>query len=120
MLKHAMRLHKKSLGTVAISSTPIVQSFASCSMDKATLEQTKRKFDIAYFIAKEGLAFTKMKALCDLQERHGVDVGTTYRNHACSSFVELLPLKKKKSLCKHFPEADFTVFKLTRAQMSLM
>ena len=113
MHKHTMRLHKKSLGTVAISSTPIVQSFASCSMDKVTLERTKKKFDIAYFIAKEGLAFTKMKALCDLQERHGVDVGTTYRNdHACSSFVEFIALEEKEKLVQALSRSRFYSFQV--------
>ena len=39
----------------------------------------KRKFDIAYFIAKEGLPFTKMTPLCQLEERHDVNLGTRYK-----------------------------------------
>ena len=35
----------------------------------------KREFDIAYLIAKHNLAFTKMGPLCELEERHGVDLG---------------------------------------------
>ena len=35
-------------------------------------ETMKRKFDIAYFLANEGLAFRKMKPLCQLQKNHGV------------------------------------------------
>ena len=31
-------------------------------------------------IAKEKFAFTKMQPLCDLEEKHGVDLGTGYRN----------------------------------------
>ena len=46
-------------------------------MDKVVL---KKKFDVAYFIAKEGLAFTKMKSLCELKGWHGVDIGPAYRN----------------------------------------
>ncbi len=31
-------------------------------------------------IAKEKLAFTKMKPICELEERHGVDLGVGYKN----------------------------------------
>ena len=51
----------------------------------------KRKFDIAYMIAKENMSFTKMKAVCALEERHGADLGEGYKNdRGCSVFVELL------------------------------
>ena len=53
------------------------------------LEKLLRKFDIAYMIAKEKMAFTKMKSVCDLEERHGVSLGTGYKNdHACATFIE--------------------------------
>ena len=39
-----------------------------------------RKFDNAYFEATQRLAFTKYVALCGLEARHGVNVGTSYRN----------------------------------------
>ena len=62
-------------------------------MDKATLDQTKKKFDTAYLIA-EKFAFTKMKPLCELKERHGVSLGTMYRNnHACATFTEFIALE---------------------------
>ena len=60
-------------------------------MDPTTWEQTKCKFDIAYTIAREALAFTKMKILCELEERHGVDLGQGYKNdRSCTAFVELI------------------------------
>ena len=36
------------------------------------------KFDIAYAICKEGFKFTKMS---ELEERHGVDLGSEYKNN---------------------------------------
>ena len=48
-------------------------------MDQSVKKQTGMKFDVAYMIAKEGLAFTKMKPLCQLQERHGVNLGECYK-----------------------------------------
>ena len=39
------------------------------SMDPASQLTVKRKFDVAFVIAKEHLPFTKMKPLCELEER---------------------------------------------------
>ena len=38
------------------------------------------KFDIAHFIATEKLAVSKYPALCALEARHGVNVGSEYNN----------------------------------------
>ena len=58
-------------------------------LDSETEAKVKRKFEIAYLISKEGLAFTKMSALCQLEERHGVDLGVGYKdNQACTTFVD--------------------------------
>ena len=54
-----------------------------------------------------------MKALCDLQERHGVDVGTTYRNdHTCSSFVEFIVLEEKEKLVQALSRSRFYSFQV--------
>ena len=54
-------------------------------------ERPQCKFEVAYFIAREKLAFAKMQPLCELQERHGVKLGLGYKNdHACSTFVEFI------------------------------
>ena len=42
--------------------------------------KVKWEFDIAYLIAKHSLAFTKMGPLCELEERHGVDLGQGYKD----------------------------------------
>ena len=46
----------------AVDYAPIAKCFAEASMDRSTLAKTKR-FDISYMIAKEKLAFTKMKPI---------------------------------------------------------
>ena len=59
----------------------------------------RKKFDIAYFIAKEKLAFSKMKPLCELEERHGADLGEKYKtNIRCAEFVAAIGQKLKKDL----------------------
>ena len=60
-------------------------------MDSEAEAKINRKFDLAYVMAKENIAFTKMKPLCQLEERHGVDLGETYKTDmACSAFVDYI------------------------------
>ena len=39
----------------------------------------RRKFDVCYLIAKEGIAFEKYASLCELEALHEVDLGHAYR-----------------------------------------
>jgi hypothetical protein len=68
-------------------------------MDDARMTATKRKFDIAYMIATENMAFGKMARLCELQERHGVVLGSAYKNEkACATFVDYISLQQQRML----------------------
>jgi len=60
-------------------------------MDARTAETQKKKFKIAYFLCKENLPFIKMAPLCQLEEKHNVKLGTSYKNdQACASFVQYI------------------------------
>ena len=49
-----------------------------------------------------------MKLLCDLEERHGVDIGGSYRNdHACAMFVKFIALDLQQQLKKDISSAMF-------------
>ena len=50
------------------------------TLDDAEKRRIKRKFDLSYFMAKEGIAFDKFAPLADLESRHGVDLGFAYKN----------------------------------------
>ena len=42
-------------------------------------------------MCKEGLALKKMSALCELEEKHGVNLATGYKNEiACAEFVSYI------------------------------
>ena len=41
-------------------------------------KQLRHKLEVAYFVATEKVSFKKDPKLCELEARHGVDVGTTY------------------------------------------
>ena len=64
---------EKQQGNDVTQYAPIAK--ALLTMEELSQVMLKHKFDVAYFIAKEKLAFTKMRPLCELQERHVVDLG---------------------------------------------
>ena len=75
-------------------------------MDRSILTKTK-KFYISYMIAKEKLAFTKMKPICELEESLGVNLEMGHKNnHACAMFVSFIAKEQKNcflnSLSKNF------------------
>ena len=47
----------------------------------------KLKFDVAYFVAVEQMAFAKYPSICALEKQHGVDMGQSYLNaNACKDY----------------------------------
>lgn len=49
-----------------------------------------------------------MKLLCDLEERHGVDIGGSYRNdHACATFVKFIALDLQQQLKRDISNSKF-------------
>lgn len=84
-----MELYRKQHSTNIYDYAPIARCLLQPSIDEVTRVKLKQKFKIAYLIAKESVVFKKMKPLCDIEEKDGVDIGTSYHNaHDCASFVE--------------------------------
>lgn len=50
------------------------------NMLASDVAKTKIKFEVAYFVAKEQLPMSKFPSLLNLEEKHGVDIGRSYRN----------------------------------------
>ena len=60
--------------------------------------------NIAYYIAREGEAFSKFPDLCYLHEQNGIELGQNYRNkNACAEFVNSIGTQicneTKESVC---------------------
>ena len=90
-------------------------------MDESTEVTLKCKFNIAYFTAKEKLAFTKMKPLCELEERHGIDLGARYKNDiACSTFVSYIAAEVWHNLLETLSKVNFSVYKQMAVQILRM
>ena len=91
--KHSMMLLKKeqaqSKGLDPTSYAPIARALSRVSEEERA--RLKRKFDVAYFVANEKLSFKKYAGICDLEKRHGMDLGTTYMNDvACKTFIHFI------------------------------
>ena len=97
---------KKQRGDDITEYAPIAKTLLT--MHESTEVTLKRKFDIAYFIAKEKVAFTKMKLLCDLEEWHGVDLGARYKNDiTCSTFVSYIAAEVRHNLLETLSKIKF-------------
>ena len=95
----AMLLYKKQQSTNVCDYTPIARSLFRVSMNATTKEGIRRKFDIAYVMAKKNLTFTKMPSICDLEERHSVDLCAGYKNiQACSMFMKFIEHDQLRTL----------------------
>ena len=106
----AMNLHKKATakasGQSPTSYAPIAKALNV--MAEGEKEMLLIKFDLAYFIAIEQLAFAKYPKLCELEERHGVSVGTAYRNeNACKEFVHYMAESSRQNLSSKISAATF-------------
>ena len=113
-----MMLFRKQHVSQIVEYSPIAAAFSRSSMDATTREQTKHKFDIAYTIARENLAFAKMNALCKLAERHGVDLGQGYNNDcSCAKFVKFIALGQQEQLTTALSRLSFSVCKPMGALM---
>ena len=97
MHKRAMILFHKSRSTDVAEYAPIARALST--LDPDTASKLKRKFEVAYLICKEGLAFTKMSALCELEEKHRVDLGAGYKNnhalYTCTCMYYQEPIRAK-------------------------
>ena len=108
MHKRAMALYRKQHSTNVCDYAPIAKCLLQPSMDEVTRVKLKRKFEIAYLIAKENMAFKKMKPLCDIEEKHGIDIGARYRNdHGCASFVESIATDLEENLRSKITNSKF-------------
>ena len=99
MRERAMLLLKHEQSTNVCDYAPIGRVL--CRIDEVAEAKIRRKFEIAYLMAKEeGIAFNKMNSLCQLEERHGVNLGQGYKNDlACSMFVDYIARDMRENLC---------------------
>lgn len=99
MHQRAMLLLRKASAVAVTDYSPIARAFSS--IDSATEERIKKQFEIAYMLSKENLSFSKMNAICQLEQQHGVDLGQSYKSRqACTTFVEYIDLSLRQQLAE--------------------
>lgn len=75
------------MGSLNMSGQQLI-TLGIANMQASDHAKTKTKFEVAYFIAKEELPLSKYPQLLKLEEKHGVDIGTAYRNDmSCNVFI---------------------------------
>lgn len=78
------------------------------NMQSADFAKTKTKFETAYFIAKEEMSLSKYPQILNLEEKHGVDIGTAYRNNnSCTSFINYIGKQLENHLEEKLSRANF-------------
>ena len=89
--------------------SPIARSLMN--MDATTRERMKRKFDICYVMAKEGMAFSKYSALYDLESRHEVDLGVAYKNDiSAKSFTHYIAQSQRNHFVRSLSKSHYFSF----------
>ena len=106
MHQRAILLFRKSQGAAVSEYAPIARMLTTLDTDAESM--LKRKFEIAYFICKQKLSFTKMGPLCMLEEKHGVKLGSGHKNDkAFALFVEFIALEQRQLLSSALARAKF-------------
>jgi len=81
---------------------------ALLTMDQGAHRKIKKKFEIAYFLSKENFNFSKIGAICELEELHKVDLGEGYKNrHACAEFVEYIAQDLRQTLADTLQKGNY-------------
>lgn len=85
-------------------------------LDATETEKMKRKFQICYMMAREGLPFHKYVPLHNLQELHGVDLGPSYKtNDSAQVFTSYIAKSLRQSFQSIFVEKHFFSFMFHRS-----
>ena len=75
---------------------------------KNDLERTKKKFDVAYLVAKKRLSMKMYPDLLELEQKHGVDLGQSYNNEIqCGNFIDYIAKDMKNKVNEDLKNATF-------------
>lgn len=96
-MMHLRKDQAKSRNEPITSYSHIARSLLSSPMDPAVRERVEKKFDISFVLAKEHIPFLKYKAIHELEERHGVDLGVAYKNRdSALNFVHYIAESQRR------------------------
>jgi len=121
MVDHATsEQHKKAMAELRTaqaraSRTPVVQyapiARALSMLSDVDRARMRKKFDVCYVMAKEGIAFEKFVPLCELESRHGVELGHAYRTAPSAKlFSHYIAQAQRQQFLKFLCENNFYSF----------
>ena len=91
------------------SYAPIARSLLRT--EDSEKEKMKRKFEISYVLAREGVAFLKYPAFHALAESQGVDIGSSYRSPECAkTFTHFIAESQRQSFLHSLSTTKFFSF----------
>ena len=70
--------HAITRGDSLSTYAPIARAIEKIPITESA--RLRRKFDIAYLVATEKLSYLKYPSICELEKKHGVDIGVAYTN----------------------------------------
>ena len=92
--KEAMKHYYKSVGKTHVEKRDRNQQSIESGlarMNEKDVMLTHKKFETAYFVAKEELRLTKFERILVLEELHNVELGNAYRkNNMCGEFIDYI------------------------------
>ena len=106
--QEAMLLEKKeqARGRGELLTGPIVKALTTLSDGER--QQLRAKFDIAYLGATEKIDFTKYPKICELEVKHGVQLGSSYLNmESGKTFTHYIAESKREELIRKIVKAKF-------------
>ena len=93
-----------------------ITSYAPIARSLLVLEESergrmRRKFDLCYLMAKEGIAFVKYAALYELEARHDVDLGHAYKTAPSAKlFTHYIAESQRQQFLQVLSKAKFCSF----------
>ena len=89
---------------------PIARSLLRME-DDSEKEKLKRKFEICYVLAREGIAFFKYPTFHALAESQGVDIGSSYKGADCAkTFTYFIEESQRQSFLHSLSTIKFFSF----------
>ena len=99
----------KAQGKCLQTYAPIAR--ALLTLDAKELERMKRKFEICYVLAKEGLAFLKYPAFHALVAHQGVEIGSSYKTpDSAKLFTHFIAEAQRKEFLEAMVSNNFFSF----------
>ena len=77
-------------------------------MNEKDFEQTKKKFETVYFLVKNEMSLNTYQKLLNHEEKHGVMLGTAYRNRTSGTLmIDFIAESLRNDFKKKFDKANF-------------